>query len=51
MEIKDEYGTTYISVRREKDKIRIQIDSCIAVMKPKEAKKLIDEIRNAILGK
>lgn len=51
MEIKNEYGTTYISVRREKDKIRIQIDSCVAVMKPKEAKKLTDEIRNAILGK
>lgn len=50
MVIKNEYGYTYFSVRKTKDgKIHFQMEDCECEMKVKQAKELIEEIREAIL--
>ena len=49
IEIKSEYGTTSISVKRKQNKIRIQLDSEDAELSVKEAKQLIEEIKKAII--
>ena len=48
--IKSEFGTTYISARRNCNKIHFQMDDCEAELSVKEAKAIIAELKKAILG-